>query len=216
METFNQQPQPAPYPQPENNNFLQSTTARVIMVGLLTLVLLLPLQYVKSLIWERQELQQNVSAEIASQWGGDVYVYGPILKAPYRVITETETIDKATKKVTISKQGRIAYAYFFPDALNVKASVNTETKNRNNYQTTVFSSVMKLDGNYPLPDFSKANVAPENILWDKARIIMNAGNLKNIKGAVNISYNGKKYDFEPVAKEDNSNDSNTSWLETSQ
>ncbi|WP_116789185.1 cell envelope integrity protein CreD [Flavobacterium sp. CJ74] len=216
METFNKQPQPAHYPEHQNNNsFMQSTTVRVIMVGVLTLVLLLPLQYVKSLIWERQELQQNVSAEIAGQWGGNVFVYGPILKVPYQIITETETIDKATKVVTISKQASITYAYFFPDALNVDANVTTETKKRNNYETTVFSSKMKLSGNYPTPDFSKAKIPTENILWDEARIIMNAGSLKSIKGAVNITFNGKTYDFEPVIKESNQNGNSTSWLETS-
>jgi inner membrane protein len=216
METFNQQPQPSQYPEPQsNNNFMQSTTARVIMVGVLILVLLLPLQYVKSLIWERQELQQNVSAEIAGQWGGNVFVYGPILKVPYKIITETETIDKATKVVTISKQASLTYAYFFPDALNVDANVATESKKRNNYETTVFSSKMKLSGNYAVPDFSKAKIPTENILWDDARIIMNAGSLKSIKGAVSITFNGKTYDFEPVVKEVNQNGNSTSWLETS-
>jgi len=218
METFDQQPNQAQrqqlQPVPDNNNFMQSTTARVIIVGLLTLVLLLPLQYVKSLIWERQGLQEQVSTEIASQWGGNVYVYGPILKIPYRVITETETTDKATKKVTVSKQYSIDYAYFFPDELKADANVVTDSKNRNNYETTVFNSNMHLKGYYPIPDFSKRNIAPENILWDKASVVMNTGNLKSIKGAVNIQLNGKSYGFEPVAQENAAKEMYTALLET--
>jgi inner membrane protein len=213
MENQEQQPQ-FRYPAPERHSIWQSTTARVIMVSLLTLVLLLPLQYVKSLIWERQELQKNVTNELAEQWGGDVYFYGPILKVPYKVITETEITDRATKQVTVRRTAETDYAYFFPDELKAKANVTTDKKNRGNYESTVFSSTMNFNGYYPTPSFNGRNIAPENIMWDKATVLIRTGGLKSIKGAVAIKLNGIAHAFEPVAKEDGNNAFSSSSLET--
>ena len=72
--------------QTENKSFFQSSTAKMMMVGILTLVLLIPLFFVQDLITERSFRQKEVVSETTSKWGGGVYVYGPILKIPYKVI----------------------------------------------------------------------------------------------------------------------------------
>ncbi len=203
MET-NQNPRYENQDRPErvNQSIFQSTTARVIMVGLLTLVLLIPLQYVKSLIAERASLQEGVANEMAQKWGGNVYFYGPVLKVPYKTVTETEVTDQVTKKVTVQRFATTDYAFFFPEKLEIDAHAKTEPKYRNNYETAVFDAQMNFKGNYIAPDFNSKNIAPEDIDWEKASILINTNNLKSIKGAVNIDFNGKQYAFEPVARED--------------
>lgn len=204
METNQNQNEGQPqhqYTEPENNSFLQSTTARVIMVGLLTLVLLIPLQYVKSLINERAALQEGVANEMTQKWGSSVYFYGPVLKVPYKIVTETEVTDQVTKKVTVQRSVVTDYAFFFPEKLDVNANARTEPKYRNNYESAVFDAKMNFKGHYPTPDFSSQSIAPGDIEWEKASILINTNNLKSIKGAVNISFNGKQYAFEPVARE---------------
>ncbi|MFP9113897.1 cell envelope integrity protein CreD [Flavobacterium sp. RHBU_3] len=205
METINTPQQEQP------RGFMQSTTARVIMTGFLTLALLIPLQYVKSLIWERQSLEQNVKQEIADQWGGSVYFYGPVLKVPYTSYTDTQVIDQVTKKVVVNRTATTQYAYFFPETLNADTQVKTEEKHRNNYKTTVFSSTMNFSGYYNTPDFAKGDIKPENVQWQKATILINTDNLKSIKDALNITLNGKTYAFEPVVQSDKSK---TEALET--
>ncbi|MES2486677.1 MAG: cell envelope integrity protein CreD [Bacteroidota bacterium] len=179
---------------------MQSTTARVIMVGMLTLVLLLPLHYVKGIINERQHLQEEVKNDIAQKWGGSVYVLGPVLKLPYNVVNETEVVDKTTNKISVRRSVFIDYLYIFPEQLDINTDVQTTKKHRSNYEAAVFTSNMKLKGFYPAPDLAKHNIAPENVIWNKATIIMSTNTLKSIKGAVNISFKGNKYDFEPLAK----------------
>ena len=212
METNQNQGQPQfQYPAPERTNFMQSTTARVFMVGLLTLVLLLPLEYVKNLIRDRKELQDGMANEMSQKWGGSVYFYGPVLKVPYQVVTETEVTDKITKQVTTQRSSVTDYAYFFPEELKVKTNTKTENKHRNNYESAVFNAKMNYSGHYISPDFSSQNIKPEDINWEKASIIINTNSLKSIKGAVNINLNGKAYAFEPVA-----NESESDTLETLQ
>lgn len=175
METNNQSHKP--------QGFMESITARVIMVGVLTLILLIPLQFVKSLIWEREALQDNVKKEINGQYGGEVYLYGPVLKIPYL------------------SAGQIAYAYYFPETLNIKSDVKTEEKNRNVYKTTVFKSVIQCNGYYKPIMQHKHEIDPQILQWDKATILVTTKNLKTIKGAFSISINGRSYPFEPTVKE---------------
>ena len=52
----------------------------MLMVGLLTLVLLIPLVFVQNLIQERSERKNEVVNEVSETWGKDITFYGPILK----------------------------------------------------------------------------------------------------------------------------------------
>ncbi|GGB80413.1 cell envelope integrity protein CreD [Flavobacterium suaedae] len=185
-----------------NQSFFQSNTAKIIMVGLLTLVLLIPLQYVKSLISERAHRQEGVINEINNQWGSDIYFCGPILKVPYTTYTETKVTDEKTKKVSISRTVHTKYAYFFPEKLNIDSNVETKPLHRNNYETTVFNSEMNLKGNFIQPDFTDAEIAEKDIQWEKATVVIRTNNnLKSIDGAINIKLNNKEYSFEPVYEE---------------
>jgi inner membrane protein len=171
--------QPANRPGSPTMDFLHSTTGRIIMVGLLTLILLIPLEYVKSLIYERSQMQRKIDKTLNSQWGGPVYVYGPVLKVPYKWQQKTE------------------YAYFFPEKLDISADVKTVSKRRDMYETAVFNAKMKFSGNYTSPNFSAGGINPENVYWERATLLLNTGDIKGIKDGIAISLNGRKYAFEP-------------------
>lgn len=188
------------YQKPQS--FFQSNTAKIIMVGLLTLILLIPLQFVKSLIFERSERQKEVVHEINQKWGGSVYFYGPILKVPYTLYEETKLVDGKTKQVTYQRTPYTEYAYFFPEDLKANTNVTTEEKHRSNYESVVFKTKMDFKGGYAMPDFSSQKIPDENIQWDKASILIKTNNIKGIKGIVSMSLGGQQYTFEPVAEPD--------------
>ena len=98
----------------------------MIMVGILTLVLLIPLALVQKLIVERSVRQKEVISETTSKWGSSVYFYGPILKIPYK--------DPMT--------GINNYAYFFPENLNNKSEVTmVKPLERSIYKSNVLNNV---------------------------------------------------------------------------
>jgi inner membrane protein len=188
--TENQNPTPTP--------FFQSNTAKMIMVGILTLVLLIPLEFVKSLITERSYRQEEVITEINDKWGESVYFYGPILKVPYNTFEETVTINQKTNETVKQQKAITKYAYFFPEDLKAKSNVVTKVLNRNNYESVVYSSKMNFEGQYIQPDFSSKNIPAEAIQWNKATIVIKTTNLKSIKDEVKINLGGTKFTFEPV------------------
>ncbi len=181
----------------QNTGFFHSNTAKMIMVGLLTLVLLIPLELVKNLINERSIRQKEVITETGEKWGESVYFYGPIVKVPYKTYTETVLVNDKNEKTT-QKKASVEYAYFFPETLQNRSDVKTKVLNRSNYESVVFTSDMKFEGSYPKPDFSSKNITDADILWDKATILIRTTNLKSIRDEVKINLGGAAYTFEPV------------------
>lgn len=190
-------------------SFLESSTARFLIVGFLTLLMLIPLQFVKFLITERQDRQHEVVNEIADKWGKAIEVTGPILKVPYRTLNET--VEVGNNNQTIKKQQWVMnYAYFLPETLDISSKVDCKSLKRNNYETTVFKSNMHFEGQFKKPVLK--DIAPENVYWDKAKFVLETTNLKTMIGGANLTINGKQMPLE-TTYENNSNN-NGQILET--
>lgn len=171
-----------------------SITARLAMVGFLTLILLIPLFFIQNLIDERARRQEDVVQEINDKWGNEVLLYGPILKIPYKTFTEKTVTNQETKKTFIETIESISYAYFFPSALNISAAVNPETKTRGIFKTAVYDSKMTLDGSFSVPDFNLGEINPDHILWEKAKVVVKTSNLKGVTTA-KLIFNGRAFEF---------------------
>ena len=171
-------------------SFFQTTTAKMMMVGILTIILIIPLALVQELIVERSQRQKEVITETTSKWGNSVYFYGPILKVPYK-----DPISGASN-----------YAYFFPEELNNKTEVTMEKPlERSIYKSNVFSTKMQFNGKYTTPNFVSKGIPAENIYWNRAKIMIRTTNLKSLKDEVKMKLGNQNLTFESVAS--NTNDS---------
>ena len=141
-----------------------SITARMLMVGFLIIILLIPLSFIESLIRERSFRQQDVVEEINSKWGNNVLVYGPILKIPYKTYSETTTFNEKTKTYLKEIKTNINYAYVFPEALKSEVNVNSKKLKRGNFESAVFSTTMNFSGHYIPTDLSSKDIKPEDII----------------------------------------------------
>ncbi len=158
-----------------------SITARMLVVGFLLLVLLIPLEFVKSLINERAYRQEEVVREINQKWGNEVLLSGPIVKIPYKVISEEKIFNEKSNAYYTKTKETIENAYFFPDKLNITSNVDTKPLNRSIYESVVYSAAIGVKGNFPTIDFSDTDIPEENILWEKATVLLKTTNLKGIK-----------------------------------
>eukprot|EP01090_Pellita_catalonica_P022635 TRINITY_DN887_c0_g1_i1.p1 TRINITY_DN887_c0_g1~~TRINITY_DN887_c0_g1_i1.p1 ORF type:complete len:224 (+),score=38.51 TRINITY_DN887_c0_g1_i1:1217-1888(+) len=183
-----------------------SITARMLMIGFLILILLIPLSFIKSLIVERMNRQQEVVQEINQKWGKEVLLYGPILKVPYKTYKEKFVRNQKTKETQTEIEEKIKYAYFFPKKLNVKSSINPEEKKRGIYKTAVYNSKIDIDGSLTTPDFSEKDINEKDILWNKARLIIKTSNLKGVNNLVEIKLNKNNYAFTSKYEDDTSNE----------
>uniref|UniRef100_A0AB33L1E5 Cell envelope integrity protein CreD n=1 Tax=Tenacibaculum sp. Pbs-1 TaxID=3238748 RepID=A0AB33L1E5_9FLAO len=176
------------------------------MIGFLILILLIPLSFIKSLIVERMNRQQEVVQEINQKWGKEVLLYGPILKIPYKTYKEKFVLNQKTKETQTEIEEKIKYAYFFPKKLNVKSSINPEEKKRGIYKTAVYNSKIDIDGSFTTHDFSEKDINEKDILWNKARLIIKTSNLKGVNNLVEIKLNKNNYAFTSKYEDNNSNE----------
>jgi len=56
---------------------------KVVLVGVLSLLLLVPLLMLQSLVGEREQRKTDTETEIMQTWGGPQTVAGPILTVPW-------------------------------------------------------------------------------------------------------------------------------------
>ncbi len=190
-----------------------SITARMLMVGILIIVLLIPLSYIDSLIRERSYRQIDVVNEINGKWGNEVLVYGPILKLPYKTYTETSKFNEKTKVYIKETKTLINYAYLFPETLQSVVDVKSKTLKRGNFESAVFTTNMSFSGNYLKAELASKRIENEDILWDRATIIVKTSNLKGIKNEMQLKINNNTYTFETNFT-DNSNTGNLDELES--
>lgn len=184
-------------------SFFQTTTAKMLMVGFLTLVLLIPLNLVQNVIRERSERKTEVFKNETITWGEKVHFMGPILKIPIKTITETEVYNEQTKTTSIQKQEEIVDAFFFPETLQHQAQVQKVDKlKRGIFKPMVFKASLDVKGNFNVLDFSKFNCKPEDILWDKASIVIKTTDLKSVKSDLTIQLNEQKLALETNMDED--------------
>ena len=185
-----------------------SITARMIMVGFLILILLIPLSYIEALIQERMNRQQEVVKEINEKWGEEVLIYGPILKVPYKTYQTKTKYNETTKVWEKEELEKIHYAYFFPDELNIISTINPEEKTRGIYKTAVYQSDISLKGKFKKPDFSEKEIKEEDIVWEKVRLVMQTSNLKGASSLFEININKNKYPLKSTHFSDNYENTN--------
>ena len=179
------------------NWFKTSITVRMLVVGFILLMLMIPLGFVKDLIYERGFRQQEVIEEINGKWGNRVTLYGPILKVPYRTFKQEKVLNPETK-VYITKEEEVLHtAYFMPEELNISSQVDTEVLYRGIYESVVYSTQLQLQGNFKGFDFSSEEIPDKDIMWDKASLILRTSNLKGIRTEVNLTLDTTEYALKP-------------------
>ncbi|MCM5661931.1 cell envelope integrity protein CreD [Galbibacter mesophilus] len=180
----------------------RSITARMIVVGLLFVVLLIPLAFVDNLIQERKLRQEQVINEINNKWGEEVILSGAILKIPYKKVTEKELFNEETGRKEIISKETIENSYFFPKTLNINGEVATKPLNRSIYKSVVFTTEIKADGQFPSQEILNKSLPEGEILWDKATFMIQTSNLKGIRNTVEIVVNEKRLSMTPVYNND--------------
>ncbi len=169
-----------------------SHTVKFAAVGILVLLLLIPTFMIQGLISERQSQSQNVINEISSKWGNDQTIAGPIINIPYKEMLATQN-DKGQKIYT----NTIGTLHFLPEQLNISGTVKTALKHRSIYDAVVYTTELKINGNFDKITVEKLGIAPENILWDKAYVSLHIPDLRGINKRVSINWNGTVTEMNP-------------------
>src|SRR5437899_9199287 len=117
-----QAPPPLPKSQPSFGR-RHSTIIKLLGVGALVLVLLIPLTLITGVLSDRLQRRNDAVADITSSWGKEQNVIGPVLGIPYqykfKAVKEVPAPDGKMERREVEETAT-ANAYFLPETLNVR------------------------------------------------------------------------------------------------
>lgn len=171
--------------------FFASITFRLLVIGFLILILLIPLASVKDLIRERQLRSKDVTAEISSKWGRKQTLTGPVLTIPYE--KEIEIFDKKTENYV--KKVKTEYLNILPEALHYACEILPETRYRGIFKVIVFKAYVSSEGSFKLPDLKELDIEQEALQWQNAQLSFRLSDLRSLEEEVDFTWAGTKCNF---------------------
>lgn len=171
------------------NTWMRSSiTIRVLSIGFMILILLIPASMIQSLIRERQYRSDDAIREVGSVWGEKQTIAGPVLTIPYN---KHYVNDK--NEVYVQKE----YAHFLPEKLEITGSVEPEKRHRGIYDIVVYTSKLNFNGSFNNIDFDEWKIKQEDVLWDEATVAIGIPDMRGIKDPIELAWNTKSFSFNP-------------------
>jgi inner membrane protein len=189
-----QAPPPLPKSQPSFGK-RHRTIIKLLGVGALVLVLLIPLAMITGVLNDRLMRRNEAVADITSSWGRQQNVIGPVLGVPYRykykTVKEFPTPDGKMERREVEETAT-ANAYFLPETLRVDGNVQTEMLHRGIYNAAVFRAQVTLSGKFSPPDFSALKIDPKDAQWKDAFVTIAINDLRGTREALVLDWGGTK------------------------
>lgn len=169
----------------------ESIMVKLVSIGFLILILLIPTSWIQSLIEERQNRMSEATSEIAAKWSDNQTISGPILVVPYTHYSNYEKDGVTLVNQTVKK------AFFLPQNLEISSVLEPKKLSRGIFDVVVYNAQVSMKGDFPKPDLASLNILEENVLWKDAYLLMGITDLRGIKNDPKINFGGRSYFSEP-------------------
>ena len=165
-----------------------SVAFKIILIGIVIVVLLIPSKMIMNLIEERNNRKDEAVKEISSKWGGEQVISGPVITIPYKGTMKNDQ----GNPVIVTR-----YLHFLPENLTVDAVLYPEIRYRGIYKVVLYKSKLNISGEFLFPDFSGQNIDNNDIYWNQSYVSIGIPDMRGIKDGFEASFNDKKLAFKP-------------------
>jgi inner membrane protein len=170
------------------DRFRGTATGKVLFIGFLVLLLLIPLGMLKGLIAERSRLRSMAEADISNSWGGAQMLGGPVLVMPfrYRRYYSHGVTDIVTDEI-----------YVLPQELAIEGGLATQVLRRGLHEVPVYSASLSVTGLVRPATLNAEEYEDLEILWSEALFALPLSDARSIREAVRITIGGTAVEFQP-------------------
>src|SRR5216117_3236903 len=193
----------APPPLPRSQPFFgrrHSTILKLLGVGALVLVLLIPLAMITGVLRERLGRRNEAVADITSSWGREQNVIGPVLGVPYqykfKAVKEVPAADGKMERHEVEETAT-GNAYFLSETLNVSGNVQTQMLHRGIYNAVVYRAQTTLSGKFVPPDFGPLKIDLKDVQWKEAFVTIAINDLRGTRETIVLDWGGTKHSMLP-------------------
>jgi inner membrane protein len=173
---------PPPRPRRTVASFLVSDNllARASVLGLLTLLLLIPLSMIGSVIADRRTYEAEATKGVSEAWGGPQVFAGPVIVLPYR-----RTEGHTTSLLTL-----------LPEKLAIDGRIMPERRRRGLFAVNVYSASLDVAAEFQTAEL-RALVADGRLVdWSAAGLEVGLSDIRSIDSAT-VEVDGQKFDWGP-------------------
>ena len=197
-----------------------SQTVKVVMIGVLILLLQIPMVKIAFVIQERQVRSRQAADEIATKWGREQTILGPIVSVPFAMncvvgsgqvmgLSNGMSAGGGTVVVVGDSQGSASsrvitqhkVAHFLAEDLHIKVQTENMVRHRGIFQQPVYRAEIELSGTFKRPDFTKLNAEPTEIFWDRATLTILVSDPRTISNKASLKWNKEELEFQPASME---------------
>lgn len=177
-----------------------SVTLKLLSIGFIILILLIPVNLVEDLVRERSYRNQDAQREINSSWGPSQNVDGLVVSIPFsRVVRQYDG-----KQVVTSINYVRSVMSYYPESFNVNGSINPETLERGIFQSVVYDTELELNGTFICPP-ADLGINEEIIVhWEEAYATFLLGSLSRVSNNPDLIWGGNPIKLEPVNQSEGS------------
>jgi inner membrane protein len=168
------------------SKIINSTSFKFVIIGILSLVLLIPVGKIRNLIVERQDRSDEAVLEVSKKWGLDQTILGPYISIPLK-----ETQINEGKKVYTRSQ-----LHVLPEKLFIKGNVETEEKKRGIYDMIVYQTGLKISGHFQVQASLLEQIKEQQIVNNTLFLCLGITDLRGIK-EVTIKVDGEVVEEKP-------------------
>ncbi|MBN2508434.1 MAG: cell envelope integrity protein CreD [Verrucomicrobia bacterium] len=178
------------------------TLIKMITIGCLVLLGLIPLALIRGVLSERRQRHAEAMGNITSTWGNPQVIAGPWLVVPYQrqVKGWTEQMVNGRMERIETSKTVVARANFLPAELSIAGDLQPDRLHRGIYEAVVYRSALQVSGHFARPSFDEWKVAPEDVLWDEAMVGVAISDLRGAKEALRLKWGDQTLPLVPGPK----------------
>ena len=170
-------------------SFHRTLSFKLLVIGMLIIILLIPKVMILGLISERQINSRQVVNEVMGKWSNEQVISGPVLFVPFKKKIYNEE-DEKYNEVT-------RYATFLPKQLSFNGELQPKQLKRSIYNVDVYESELTINGSFEDIDLDKSDIEIADIIWDDAQLQLSISDLRGITKGLELKWKNKDYTFSP-------------------
>ena len=171
----------------------QSVMLRLLVIGILMLILLIPTSMLESLINQREDNHDQAVKEISGKWGDNQTITGPVIAVPYYT-------DVKDDKGVITHE--LTYMYYLPDNIEITGDMQSQKRHRGIYEAVLYETKLHVKGNFGAGFLNATSTLPSTAVLKDARVLMGISDVRGIRNSVALKWDSTTVSAQPGGKDE--------------
>jgi inner membrane protein len=164
----------------------RSVSFKVLFIGLLVLLLLIPVGMIRAVIHDRDATSASAAQDIKRSWGGEQQIAAPVLVLPF------ERSEAGQYGLQVQRHRRL---YVLPDSLRIEVNLRPEMRYRGIHKVPIYSSTLRFSGTFAAPADAIRKVDGAKVDWEKLYIAVGVSDPRAISKSPQIDIGGRTSGF---------------------